>query len=57
MTAADTDYKRGLLRYEPWKIVITAFATGGVIVGALVGGFSYLSRPSAPPVAIHYHFL
>lgn len=29
---ADTEYKRGLLRFEPWKIVVTAFAAGGALV-------------------------
>jgi hypothetical protein len=29
---ADTDYKRGLLRFEPWKIVIASAAAGGALV-------------------------
>ena len=32
---ADTDYKRGLLRFAPWKIVIAAFAAAAIIFGAL----------------------
>lgn len=28
---ADTAYKQGLLRYEPWRIVITALAAGGAL--------------------------
>lgn len=36
---ADSEYKRGLLRFEPWKIVITAFAAGG---GVAVGGAAAL---------------
>jgi hypothetical protein len=43
---ADTDYKRGLLRFEPWKIVIAAFAAGGIIFGAL--GYKIGSTPPAP---------
>jgi hypothetical protein len=45
---ADTDYKRGLLRFEPWKIVTPAFAAGGIIFGAL--GFKIGSTPPAPIV-------
>lgn len=33
---ADTDYKRGLLRFEPWKIAFTAFGAGAAFVAALV---------------------
>jgi hypothetical protein len=43
---ADTDYKRGLLRFEPWKIVIAAFAAGGIVFGAL--GYEIGSTPPAP---------
>lgn len=50
---ADTEYKRGLMRFEPWKIVITALAAGGVVGGALVGGLSYLGHTPAPaPIVI-----
>jgi hypothetical protein len=42
----DTDYKRGLLRFEPWKIVIAAFAAAGIIFGAL--GYKLSSTPPAP---------
>lgn len=50
---ADTDYKRGLTRYEPWKIVVAAFAAGGVLFGALVGGLTYFAaRHPAPPIVI-----
>jgi hypothetical protein len=47
---ADTEYKHGLLRWEPWRLVITAVAAGGVIGGALVGGLSYLGRQPTPIV-------
>ena len=47
----DTEYKRGLLRYEPWKIVITAFAAGGIIVGA-VGALGYKLGSTSPPQPI-----
>jgi hypothetical protein len=43
---ADTDYKRGLLRFAPWKIVIAAFAAAGIIFGAL--GYKLGSTPTAP---------
>jgi hypothetical protein len=33
---ADTDYKRGLLRYEPWKVVGLAFGAGAAVMGAAV---------------------
>lgn len=36
---ADTEYKRGLLRFEPWKIVLTAMAAGG---GLFAGGAAAL---------------
>jgi hypothetical protein len=34
---ADSDYKRGLLLFEPWKIVIAPFAAGGLLCGVLAG--------------------
>ena len=33
---ADTDYKRGLTRYEPWKLVITAFGAGAAVTLAML---------------------
>jgi len=33
---ADTAYKLGLLRYEPWKVVAVAFGAGAAIMGASV---------------------
>jgi hypothetical protein len=36
---ADTAYKQGLLRFEPWKIVVTAMAAGG---GLFAGGAAAL---------------
>ena len=51
---AATWHKRGLLKYEPVKIVIAAFAAGGVFLGALGGGAGYLigRHPSSPPQII-----
>lgn len=49
---ADTEYKRGLLRFEPWKIVITAVAAGGILGGAIVGALSYVGRQPQPPTPI-----
>lgn len=43
----DTAYKQGLLKYEPWKLVFTAFAAGAALVGAIVGLESYLHRSDA----------
>jgi hypothetical protein len=40
---ADSDYKRGLLRFEPWKVAVGAFATGAAVVGAMVALEGYLS--------------
>jgi len=34
---ADTEYKRGLLRYEPWKVVAISFGAGAAVMGAAVG--------------------
>lgn len=45
----DSEYKRGLLRFEPWKIVFTAFAAGATVVGAIVGVALYLSPPRTTP--------
>ncbi len=33
---ADTAYKLGLLRYEPWKVVAVAFGAGAAVMGASV---------------------
>jgi len=33
---ADTAYKLGLLRYEPWKVVAVAFGAGAGVMGASV---------------------
>jgi hypothetical protein len=45
---ADNDCKRGLLRFEPWKIVIAAFAADGIVFGAL--GCNIGSTQPAPIV-------
>jgi hypothetical protein len=39
---ADTDYKRGLLRYEPWKVVTTAFGAGFALCGGLVALLTFI---------------
>jgi hypothetical protein len=44
---ADTAYKQGLLRYEPWKVVGVAFGAGAAVMGAavaLVSAFFHLTR-------------
>jgi hypothetical protein len=33
---ADTAIKMAQTRYEPWKVVISAMAAGGVLGGAIV---------------------
>jgi hypothetical protein len=48
----DTEYKRGLMQFEPWKIVITAVAAGGILGGAIVGAFSYVGRQPPAPIII-----
>ncbi len=39
---ADTEYKRGLLRYEPWKVFATAITASAAFFGALGGVIGYL---------------
>jgi hypothetical protein len=39
---ADTEYKMGLLKYEPWKVVLAAFLSGAAFVGAIVGLLSLI---------------
>jgi RsiW-degrading membrane proteinase PrsW (M82 family) len=34
---ADTAYKNGLLKYEPWKVVLASFLSGAAVLGAIVG--------------------
>lgn len=48
---ADTEYKKGLLRFEPWKIVLGGFAAGATVVGAIVALEGYLNprAPAFPP--------
>jgi hypothetical protein len=43
----DTAYKQGLLRYEPWKLVLGGAAAGAAILGAgagLMAGFLALAH-------------
>ena len=37
---ADTALKETQNRFEPWKLVVSAMAAGGVVGGAIVGGFA-----------------
>ena len=39
---ADTAYKQGLLRYEPWKVVTTAFGAGFALCGGLVALLTFV---------------
>jgi RsiW-degrading membrane proteinase PrsW (M82 family) len=32
-----TDLKQGLLKYEPWRVVLAAFLSGAATLGAIVG--------------------
>ena len=41
---ADTAYKQGLLKYEPWKVGFLAFAAGAGLMGALVGLLTLVLR-------------
>ncbi len=41
---ADTAYKQGLLKYEPWKIVISAFAASAAVFGVIGGVLGYFLR-------------
>jgi hypothetical protein len=38
---ADTALKMAQTRYEPWKVVISAMAAGGVLGGAFVALFRF----------------
>jgi hypothetical protein len=33
---------RGLLRFEPWQIVVTAFVAGAAVLGVLLAVVGYL---------------
>ncbi len=39
---ADMAYKIGLLRYEPWKVITTAFGAGFALCGGLVALLTFI---------------
>jgi len=39
---ADTAYKLGLLRYEPWKVFTTALAASAALFGSIGAVLGYL---------------
>jgi hypothetical protein len=39
---ADTEYKRGLLRYEPWKVALTGLGAGAALTLALITLLNFL---------------
>lgn len=41
---ADTALKEGLLRFEPWKVVLAAFLSGAATIGAIVGLLTAILR-------------
>jgi hypothetical protein len=41
---ADPAYKRGLLRYEPWRLAFTAFGAGAAVMAALVALLGYFGH-------------
>ena len=41
---ADTDYKKGLIKYEPWKVVVSAFAASAAVFGVIGGVLGYFLR-------------
>lgn len=41
---ADTAYKRKLVDWEPWKVVLAAFLSGAATLGAIVGLLTLLLR-------------
>lgn len=49
---ADSDYKKGLLRYEPWKVAFTGLAAGAALAGVFIALGGYLHRDPAPPQII-----
>ncbi len=42
--AADTAYKEGLLKYEPWKLTALAFGAGATVMGAIIGLLTLVLR-------------
>jgi RsiW-degrading membrane proteinase PrsW (M82 family) len=45
----DTDYKRGLQRVEPWKLVISCLVAGAVLMGGSVALLNYIAPHNYPP--------
>ncbi len=41
---ADTAYRHGLLRYEPWRLAFTAFGAGAAVMAALVALLGYFGH-------------
>jgi hypothetical protein len=41
---ADTAYKQGLLKYEPWKLVVSALTASAAVFGVIGGVLGYLLR-------------
>jgi hypothetical protein len=41
---ADTDYKRGLLKYEPWKLLLTAMGAGAALTLAMLALLTWLAH-------------
>ena len=50
----DSDYKRGLVRWEPWKVMIAAIGATAVLFGVLGGlaGYKIGSTPPPAPIVI-----
>jgi hypothetical protein len=44
---ADTNYKQGLLRYEPWKVALGGLVGGAALLGACLTFLNWV-RPAAP---------
>jgi hypothetical protein len=39
----DTEYKRGLLKYEPWKVVVTALGAGAALTIAIIALLTFMA--------------
>jgi negative regulator of sigma E activity len=50
----DTEYKRGLLRWEPWKVMVAALAATAALFGVLGGlaGYRFGAIQSAPQTIV-----
>lgn len=53
----DIDYKRGLLRWEPWKVVASFVVATAAVVGVTAGliGYRIGQIPQTPQIVNNYY--